>query len=79
MSNSRPKYRKLAWSKIWSPWGHSSMTGARVGAIGRLRMEDLRDHGNHRALQFSERGEKSREIRVRHDLDEWIVTYLEGS
>ena len=33
-------------------------TGARVGAISRLRMEDLRDHGNHQALQFAEKGGK---------------------
>ena len=25
-------------------------TGARVGAISRLRMQDLRDNGNHRSL-----------------------------
>lgn len=54
-------------------------TGARVGAISRLRMQDLRNHGNHRALQFSEKGGKSREIPVRHDLDEWIAAYLEGA
>lgn len=45
-------------------------TGARVGALCRLRMRDLRDHGNHRALQFAEKGGKVREIPVRHDLDE---------
>ena len=54
-------------------------TGARVGAISRLRIQDPRDHGNHRALQFSEKGGKSREIPVRHDLDEWIAAYLEGA
>ena len=54
-------------------------TGARVGAISRLRMEDLRDHGNHRALQFAEKGGKAREIPVRHDLDEWIAAYLDGA
>ena len=54
-------------------------TGARVGAISRLRMQDLRDHGNHRALQYAEKGGKSREIPVRHDLDEWIAAYLEGA
>ena len=53
-------------------------TGARVGTISRLRIGDLRDHGNHRTLQFSEKGGKSREIPVRHDLDEWIAAYLEG-
>ena len=54
-------------------------TGARVGAISRLRMQDLRDNGNHRSLQFAEKGGKAREIPVRHDLDEWIAAYLEGA
>ena len=52
-------------------------TGARVGALSRLRMQDLRDNGNHRSLQFAEKGGKAREIPVRHDLDGWIVAYLE--
>ena len=54
-------------------------TGAWVGAISRLRIQDLRDHGKHRTLQFSEKGGKSREIPVRHDLDEWIAAYFEGA
>ena len=54
-------------------------TGARVGAISRLRMQDLRDNGNHRSLQFAEKGGKVREIPVRHDLDEWIAAYLQGA
>ena len=31
-------------------------TGARVAAVSRLRIRDLRDNGNHRVLQFSEKG-----------------------
>ena len=54
-------------------------TGARVGALCRLRIRDLRDHGNHRALQFAEKGGKVREIPVRHDLDEWIAAYIDGA
>ena len=53
--------------------------GTRVGAISQLRMEDLCDHGNHRALQFAEKGGKAREIPVRHDLDKWIAAYIEGA
>ena len=54
-------------------------TGARVGALCRLRIRDLRDHGNHRTLQFAEKGGKTREIPVRHDLDEWIAAYVQGA
>ena len=53
--------------------------GARVGALCRLRIQDLRDHGNHRTLQFAEKGGKVREIPVRHDLDVWIAAYIKGA
>ena len=53
-------------------------TGARVGALAQLRLQDLRDQGEHRVLRFSEKGGKEREIPVRHDLDEWISAYLEA-
>ena len=54
-------------------------TGARVGALCRLRIQDLRDHGNHRALQFAEKGGKVREIPVRSDLDKWLTAYIDGA
>ena len=54
-------------------------TGARVGAVSRLTVGDLRDHGNYRALPFAEKGGKSRETLVRHDLDEWLAAYIEGA
>ena len=47
--------------------------GDRVGAISRLRMGNLRDKGNHRSLQFANKGDKSLEIPVCPDLDEWIA------
>ena len=34
-------------------------TGARVGAIIRLRIQDLRDQGNQRSLLFAEKGGKA--------------------
>ena len=49
-----------------------------MGAIAQLRLQDLRDQGEHRVLRFSEKGGKQREIPVRHDLDEWISAYLEA-
>ena len=51
-------------------------TGARVGAISRLRIRDLRDHGDHRALWIREKRGVEREIPVRDDLDRWIHAYL---
>ena len=35
------------------------------------------DEISYRALQFSERGGKAREILVRHNLDDWTAAYLE--
>ena len=37
------------------------------------------DEFPYRALQFAEKGGKSREIPLRHDLDEWIAAYLDGA
>ena len=54
-------------------------TGARVGALSRLRIQDLQDHGDHRSLRFVEKGGKAREIPVRHDLDKWLTAYIQAA
>ena len=51
-------------------------TGARVGAISRLRIRDFRDHGDHRTLRLHEKRGLIREIPVRLDVDAWIRAYL---
>ena len=51
-------------------------TGARVGAISRLRIRDFRDHGDHRTLRLHEKRGLVREIPVRADVDGWIRAYL---
>lgn len=56
--------------------GTLTYTGARVGALAQLRLQDLRDYGDHRCLCFKEKGGKHREIPVRIDLDRWIADYL---
>lgn len=53
-------------------------TGARVGAVTALRMRDLRDHGDYKALRLREKRGLVREIPVRLDLAEWIRAYLAG-
>lgn len=55
--------------------GVLAYTGARVGAVAKLRLMDLRDHGDTRVLRFREKGGKEREIPVRHDLDAWLREY----
>ena len=57
--------------------GTLAYTGARIGAIARLRRGDLEDQGPQRVLRFREKGGKQREIPVRHDLDRWLGEYLE--
>ena len=59
--------------------GTLAYTGARVGAVARLRREDLEDQGPQRVLRFREKGGKQREIPVRHDLDRWLGAYLEAA
>lgn len=56
--------------------GTLTYTGARVGALSQLRLQDLRDYGDHRTLCFREKGGKRREIPVRIDLDRWLADYL---
>ncbi|HTT77121.1 MAG TPA: tyrosine-type recombinase/integrase [Candidatus Binataceae bacterium] len=56
--------------------GVLAYTGARVGAVARLRLGDLKNLGEHRTLRFREKGGKRREIPVRHDLDAWLREYL---
>jgi site-specific recombinase XerD len=51
-------------------------TAARVGAIAKLRRADFYDLGDQYCLRFSEKGGKSREIPVRHDLRHFIWEYL---
>ena len=59
--------------------GTLTYTGARVGAIARLRLQDLRDYGQHRTLLFAEKGGKQREIPVRLDLDDWLRAYIDAA
>ena len=57
--------------------GVLAYTGARIGALARLRRGDFQDHGPQRVLRFREKGGKEREIPVRHDLDDWLSAYIE--
>ena len=51
-------------------------TAARVGAVAKLRCGDFYDLGDQYCLRFTEKGGKSREIPVRHDLQQIINEYL---
>lgn len=56
--------------------GTLTYTGQRVGALARLRLQDLRDYGDWRSLAFREKRGKEREIPLRFDLDQWISEYM---
>jgi integrase/recombinase XerD len=51
-------------------------TAARVGAVCRLKLRDLQHDGTQWCLRFTEKGGKSREIPVRHDLEGFLLDYL---
>ncbi len=53
-------------------------TAARVGAVAKLSVRDYVDAGDQYCLRFTEKGGKSREIPVRHDLQQFISSYLVG-
>lgn len=52
-------------------------TAVRAGAVARLRLRDFYDVGDQHCLRFAEKGGKSREIPVRHDLQRLLERYLE--
>jgi site-specific recombinase XerD len=54
-------------------------TAARVGAVARLRLSDLQHDGSQWTLRFAEKGGKSREIPVRHDLELILFAYLRAA
>lgn len=54
-------------------------TAARRGAIARLRANDLYDAGDQYLLHFIDKGGKSREIPVRHDLQRLLLDYQQLS
>ncbi len=51
----------------------------RAGAVAKLRLGDFQFDGVQFALRFQEKGGKSREIPVRHDLEGFIRAYLEAA
>jgi site-specific recombinase XerD len=55
-------------------------TSSRAGAVSNLRCGDFYDAGDHQwMLRFIEKGGKSREIPVRHDLQQFIAAYIEAA
>jgi site-specific recombinase XerD len=54
-------------------------TACRGGAVARLRLGDFQSDGSQYVLRFQEKGGKSREIPVRHDLEGFIRAYLDAA
>ena len=54
-------------------------TACRAGAVAKLRLGDFQFDGVQFSLRFQEKGGKSREIPVRHDLEGFIRAYLDAA
>lgn len=54
-------------------------TACRAGAVAKLRFQDFQSDGTQFVLRFQEKGGKSREIPVRHDLEGFIRAYLDAT
>lgn len=52
-------------------------TAARIGAVAKLRRKDFYDAGDQFCLRFVDKGGKSREIPVRHNLQGFLQAYLD--
>jgi len=70
---------KLAGLRDRAIIGILSFTGARAGAVAKLRRQDLYYVDTQWMLHFDEKGGKSREIPVRHDLERVLFEYLDAS
>ena len=53
-------------------------TAVRVGAVAKLSVKSLVHDGAQYTLRFAEKGGKSREIPVRHDLEGYLREYIEA-
>src|SRR5260370_7436371 len=54
-------------------------TGSRAGAVAKLRRGSFYNAGDQQMLHFDEKGGKSREIPVRHDLEQMIFEYIDAA
>lgn len=54
-------------------------TAARVGAVAKLKLKEFYDTGDQHCLRFHDKGGKSREIPVRHDLQQLLAYYLQSA
>jgi integrase len=54
-------------------------TAARVGAVAKLTMKNFVSDGSQYTLRFAEKGGKSREIPVRHDLEQLLLDYIRSA
>ena len=54
-------------------------TAARVGAAAKLIFKSLRHFGTQYAPRFSGKGRKTREIPVRHDLEQFLRGYIDAA
>ncbi|MDB5348920.1 MAG: Phage integrase [Planctomycetota bacterium] len=54
-------------------------TAARVGAVAKLTLKNMIHDGAQYTLRFAEKGGKSREIPVRHDLEQFLLAYIQAA
>jgi integrase/recombinase XerD len=54
-------------------------TAVRVGAVAKLTVKNLVHDGSQYTLRFSEKGGKLREIPVRHDLEQFLLSYVRAA
>lgn len=54
-------------------------TAARAGAVAKLRCKHLTHDGTQWSLRFEEKGGKSREIPLRHDLQLFVLEYISAT
>jgi integrase/recombinase XerD len=54
-------------------------TACRAGAMAKLQLGDFQKDGQQYVLRFQEKGGQSREIPVRHDLEGFLLAYVDAA
>lgn len=54
-------------------------TGVRIGAVAKLRLRNLYYHDGQWFLELDEKNSKHREVPVRHDLQKFILDYMQAA
>ena len=73
------QHRQRCWIRDCAIFAVLIYTALRVGAVSKLTLKNLIHDGTQYTLRFAEKGGKSREIPVRHDVEQVLLSYIQAA